>query len=68
MSDCCEMSAKYSPMNANPGPFCTTSETSTCKLFAMNPSIPNTANPQKMAVKTFINDTTSVSEWQLFLN
>lgn len=61
-------SKKWIPINARPGPLCTTSETSICRLFAMNPSMPNTAKPQKMAVNTFMSDTTSVSVWQLFLN
>lgn len=51
----------YLPMNANPGPLCTTSPISTPKLCAMKPSTANTANPQNIAVNTFINETTSVS-------
>lgn len=55
-------------MNAKPGPFWTTSDTCTSKLWAINPITENTAKPANIAVNTFVNDTTTVSEWQLFLN
>lgn len=55
-------------MNARPGPCCTVSATGTSKLCAMKPMIENTAKPAKIAVNTFVNDTTMASVCELFLN
>lgn len=55
-------------MKAKPGPDWTTSATGTFRLCAIKPIIEKTAKPAKIAVKTFVADTTNVSMWQLCLN